>query len=271
MANPLAAINCSLKKELAIFVFASLLFLLFPTHSIASFSPSDLAGTWRYYSLSIGTGQVYYLYGTITIDSQGNISSGTWVSGDNNNGNVTFGAITITGEGRIACFVEYDNGVSFTIIDGQMTTTKAQWSGLQILSNGYSGSTTWIKTSSTSGGTSNDLSFLQWGTYERVDGYWGSTWAAQGIIQNNSEDTAFDVGIAADLFDSSAQWIGRASTHAGGTYEYDEAGREYSYCLIPGASVLFSILSNITYESVSQVVRSISWTDNNTQRHTISD
>jgi len=250
MANPLPTINRSLKKELAVLVFTGLPFLLFPTSSIASFPLSDVTGTWRYYSLSIGNGQVYNLYGTITIDSQGNISSGTWSSGESS-GNVTSGSISITGEGGISCSGQYDNGVSFTVIDGQMPTTKAQWSGLQNLSNGYTGSTTWIKTSSTSGSTSNDLSFLQWRAYENPT---SNYWMAFGVVQNNGETTAFDVEVSVDLYNSSAQWIYRCEDSVDGTDEYDETGREYDYCLIPGASAQFGMYAPLPYDSVSQVV-----------------
>ena len=96
--------------------------------AVGVFSTADLAGTWHYFSFwdSVSGNDPGWDRGTVTMNSSGTVTGGSFVGSDGNTATVTGGSLSLDGNGVITSgFIIFSNAMSSTIWQGKMDSGKA--------------------------------------------------------------------------------------------------------------------------------------------------
>ncbi|MCP4157373.1 MAG: BACON domain-containing protein, partial [bacterium] len=110
------------QRNLFVFLFV---FLLVLNISGASFSTADLGGTWTYHSLSMDSiTDMDVAYGTIVIDSSGQVTGGTYNSLDGGSGSITGGVMSLSSDGILSGNVIDSAGNDSVFYGGKMNDAK---------------------------------------------------------------------------------------------------------------------------------------------------
>ena len=90
-----------------------------------SFNTSDLAGTWyAYVSETNSEGATYWVYGSFTIDSSGNITGGTYNAPDGTTVTITGGQAFLDSKGIMTGQLAAEGGLTGMFPNGKMNSTK---------------------------------------------------------------------------------------------------------------------------------------------------
>jgi len=91
------------------------------------FSLADGQGNWKIFI----TDNNNAMYGTITFDSSGKITGGNWDKVIKNSGTFTGGTLSISKQGEISGFINTSTGNNYSLLGGQMSSTKELIGGIQ--------------------------------------------------------------------------------------------------------------------------------------------
>ncbi len=83
-----------------------------------SFSLSSISGKWKVF----GADQKEIFYGEIIVDESGKIVGGTWKDVEANSGTFSGGTISVNNRGSISGTLMTSKGITYTILDGQMSS-----------------------------------------------------------------------------------------------------------------------------------------------------
>ena len=102
-----------------------------------SFSTSDLAGTWHAYIMETNQAAgTYWIYGSFTIDSSGNITGGTYKAPDGTTVAVTGGQVSLDNNGVMTGELTAEGGLTGSFPSGKMDSNKTVISFVGADSNG---------------------------------------------------------------------------------------------------------------------------------------
>ncbi len=131
------------------------------------FVTSDLQGTWYSYNVGFdGNSWILWSYGTVAIDSAGNITSGAWTNSNSDSGTLTGGTLSLSSEGILTGSVIASDGTNFynfNVPDGKMDEAKTTCVFVDTMTNGDDNALVYL----TKSGGSFETSDLQgsWYTY----------------------------------------------------------------------------------------------------------
>ncbi|MCP4221381.1 MAG: BACON domain-containing protein [bacterium] len=106
-------------------IIFTLLFVFVNISYGATFTTADLEGSWMYHTLSMDNGtRIIIAYGTLDVDSAGNITGGTYYDMNGHSGSITGDTLNISSDGILSgTFIDRDNTVT-VINGGQMNAGK---------------------------------------------------------------------------------------------------------------------------------------------------
>jgi hypothetical protein len=117
------------RKVLTIFTALALGAILFSNHSWAACTQDDLQGTWRVYTISADRTGSFWLYGTVVVNSDGTIKSGTTFTSDTNDRlTVKGGQLTLSSGCKITGKIELSGGINVNVKQGALTEDGEQFS-----------------------------------------------------------------------------------------------------------------------------------------------
>ena len=96
-----------------------------------TFSPADLSGTWRIYGASssaIDSTDKDTLSGTVTINSAGNVTGGSYTRSDGGKASLTGGTVTIDNAGVLGGSATTNTGDNIAFASGKMNAAKGMMS-----------------------------------------------------------------------------------------------------------------------------------------------
>jgi hypothetical protein len=97
---------------------------IFGIKSGGTFSVTDPAGTWHIYLVSSGGGNEGTAYGTVVVNSSGQVTSGTLTYSSGTVVTLTGGTLNLNGSGVITGSITTNAGVTITIISGKLDSSK---------------------------------------------------------------------------------------------------------------------------------------------------
>ncbi len=117
------------------------------TVNFVTFSTSDLAGTWYFYGFSdlTSSNDPGWSRGTLTIDSTGSVTGGSWVDGDGSSVTITSGSLSLDSTGVGSGSVTDSSGINMTLTHFKMNSNKTIATGVSIDSDNYRGTGVLIK------------------------------------------------------------------------------------------------------------------------------
>ncbi len=92
------------------------------------YKTGDLQGTWAIYSFQVASaeGLVYWVYGTIILDTDGNCIGGEWEAVDGvTTGTFAGGTLSLTSDGKLSGTLKSSNNIVLTIQSGFMDSGKS--------------------------------------------------------------------------------------------------------------------------------------------------
>ena len=115
-----------MQKKIFNIVIFSLISLMAFYGSALAFSNSDLEGTWYgYISEANPAVGVYWVYGTFTLDSSGNITGGSYTGPDGTSLEVIGGQMTVDSEGVVGGTIIAEGGLTGIFPTGKMDRSKS--------------------------------------------------------------------------------------------------------------------------------------------------
>lgn len=104
----------------------------------AVYQTTDLQGTWAGYFVEILDGLVYWIYGAITVDGDGNITGGRWEAVSGTTGTFTGGNVSLDPEGKLSGTLSSSDNRVMTVQSGYMDAGKSIITAVTAKDNGAS-------------------------------------------------------------------------------------------------------------------------------------